>query len=163
MGEYRFGSGPLYQVVREPLRALPPLSVNTVLPLFFSNADECAGVAFVELIGAFIALEQAVNDGPMADVDCGTGHTEQIASREAGWLEARLAAKANLDNFMIIPPTRPPKETVTHPTIGYCQLSQGHLSGLRHLGGASACSGLRKYCSWCATQPRRRVGPADRP
>src|SRR5215469_12022092 len=38
IGEYCLGSGPLYQVVREPLRALPPLSVNAVLPLFFSNA-----------------------------------------------------------------------------------------------------------------------------
>src|SRR5215831_11755842 len=38
MGEYRLGSGPLYQVVSEPARALPPLSVNTVLPLFFSKA-----------------------------------------------------------------------------------------------------------------------------
>src|SRR5215467_14956116 len=38
MGEYRLGSGPLYQVVRVPLRALPPLSANTVLPLFFSNS-----------------------------------------------------------------------------------------------------------------------------
>src|SRR5215469_179444 len=38
MGEYRLGSGPLYQVVREPAWALLPLSANLVLPLFFSKA-----------------------------------------------------------------------------------------------------------------------------